>query len=70
MIKVARSEIGNYEEYNKKFKKDILEGWTFTEETIREKRYRNAPKEVFEYVIKKYSKLELLYSALNSLPYL
>ncbi len=67
-IKATRGEIGNYEEYNKNFKKDILEGWTFTEEIIREKKYinRNAPEEVFKYVIKRYSKLTLFYSESKS----
>ncbi len=44
-------------------REEILEGWTFTEDVIREKTYKNdnAPERVFGYVIKKYTKLELFF---------
>lgn len=67
-INSTRDKIGNYEKYNKEFKKDILQEWTFTEDVIREKAYRNrnAPEEVFGYVIEKYSKLKLYYAVMNN----
>lgn len=67
-IKEKRETIGNFDEYNKKFKEDILSGWTFTEETIHKKAYRNPqnPTLVFSYLNEKYKNLEDIYYALQS----
>lgn len=55
-ITVSRKEIGDFETYEKWFKADILKGWTFTEEIINEKKYRNKakPQYAFAYVVDKY----------------
>ncbi len=66
-IKATRESIGDYEEYNKKFKEDILTGWTFTEEAIKEKRYhsKEEPINAFSYLITKYSNLTPLYESIK-----
>lgn len=58
-IQVSRKSLGDYEQYDKAFKADILKGWTFTEEIVDTKKYRNKckPQYAFEYVLKKYNKL-------------
>ncbi len=40
-ISCKRSEIGEFDSYRKLFVNDILKNWTFTEEDINRKRYRN-----------------------------
>lgn len=71
-IEATRESIGNYEEYNKAFKEDILTGWTFDEEAIQGKRYHSKedPVNVFNYVIQKYNNLNSLYLSTkdNTLP--
>jgi 1-acyl-sn-glycerol-3-phosphate acyltransferase len=54
-IAAKRVDIGNYEN----FKRDILNGWTFTEDDIQRKAYRavNTPEYVFKYLIHKYNHL-------------
>jgi len=51
-ITISREDIGDYDEYESKFRQDILKGWTFTEDTIEKKKYRNRdkPQYVYEYV--------------------
>lgn len=58
-ITVSREEIGDFETYEKWFKADILKGWTFTEEIVNEKKYRNKakPQYAFVYVVERYRKL-------------
>ena len=57
-ITISRATIGDSETYEKWFKADVLKGWTFTEEIVNEKKYRNKekPQYVFAYVINKYKK--------------
>ena len=57
-ITISREEIGDFETYEKWFKADILKGWTFTEEIVNEKKYRNKakPQYAFAYVVDKYKK--------------
>lgn len=57
-ITISREEIGDFETYEKWFKADILEGWTFTEEIVNEKKYRNKakPQYAFACVVDKYKK--------------
>lgn len=52
-ITCQRSEIGDFDEYNTWFVNDILKDWTFTEEDINRKRYRDPlePEIVFGKVI-------------------
>lgn len=66
-ITTTRDTIGDYDEYNEEFKKEILSGWTFTEEAVKKKAYnnKNNPENVFAYVIKKYSNLEEIYAMTN-----
>jgi len=56
-IKVFRKEIGDYNSYDEVFKADILRGWTFTEEIVNSKKFRNKgkPQFAFSYVIDMYS---------------
>ena len=56
LISVSRSSIGDFDEYNQKYKDDILKSWTFNEKIIESKKYRNKdkPSYVFSYVVKKY----------------
>lgn len=56
-IMISREELDDYDEAENKFKQDILKGWTFTEETIEKKKYRNRdkPQYAFQYVLNKYS---------------
>lgn len=56
-ITVLRKEIGDYDIYESRFIQDILKGWTFTEQIIEQKKYRNKekPKYAFEYVVKRYT---------------
>lgn len=58
-IAISRAEIGDFDTYEKWFKADILKGWTFTEEIVNEKKYRNMakPQYAFAYVIERYRKL-------------
>lgn len=55
-IKVSRNSIGDYNSYDKEFKADILKGWTFTEEIVNEKKFRNKAKlqYAFSYVVNKF----------------
>ena len=57
-ITISRELIGDFEAYEKWFKADILKGWTFTEEIVNEKKYRNKvkPQYAFAYVVDKYKK--------------
>jgi len=66
-ITTTRDTIGDYEEYNEEFKKEILRGWTFTEEAVKKKAYnnKNKPENVFSYLIQKYSNLEEIYAMTN-----
>lgn len=58
LISVKRATIGDFDEYWNWFKSDVLDGWTFTESDIEQKRYRNKnkPQYVFSYVVDKYKK--------------
>jgi hypothetical protein len=58
-IAAKRVDIGNYETYYENFKRDILKGWTFTENDIQRKAYRSvdSPEYVFKYLIHKYNRL-------------
>ncbi len=58
-ITISREDLGDYDEYESKFKQDILKGWIFTEETIEKKKYinRDKPQYAYEYVLDKYSTL-------------
>lgn len=58
-ITIRRHDIGDYDKYEQKFKQDILKGWTFTEQIIEQKKYRNIdkPKYAYGYVKKKYAGL-------------
>lgn len=55
-ISVSRKSIGDYCAYDKVFKEDILRGWTFTEEIVNSKKYRNRakPQYAFSYVVDKH----------------
>lgn len=55
-ISVSRKSIGDYCAYDKVFKEDILRGWTFTEEIVNSKKYRNRakPQYAFSYVVDMY----------------
>lgn len=55
-ITITRKDIGDYNAYESWFIQDILKGWTFTEQIIEQKKYRNMdkPKYVFDYVVKKH----------------
>jgi 1-acyl-sn-glycerol-3-phosphate acyltransferase len=58
-IAAKRADIGNYETYYENFKRDILKGWTFTEDDIQRKAFKsvNSPEYVFKYLIHKYNHL-------------
>lgn len=61
LISIKRAALGDFDEYWKWFKDDVLDGWTFTERDIEQKRYRNRnkPQYVFGYLIDKYEKNSL-----------
>lgn len=66
-ITEKRENIGDYETYYKKFKEDILKGWTFTEDIIEEKKFRNRqkPKYAFSYLKTEYKNLDQYYRIMN-----
>lgn len=39
-----RADIGDFNDYHTKFKEDVLSGWTFTEEMIENKKFRDSTK--------------------------
>lgn len=65
-ITFERKSIGDFDEANKKFKKDILKGWNFTEEDIKRKGYidKMSPNQVYAYVL---DRLHYYYSRLDQL---
>lgn len=67
-ITTFRHEIGDYATYNKKFKEDILNGWTFTETSIKRKAFHNVqdPISAFSYIKLKYAKMLRIYDYLSS----
>lgn len=67
-ITTTREKIGDYETYSKKFKQEVLSGWTFTEENIREKSYRNPedPTIALACIQQKYSTLLIMNQQMNS----
>lgn len=67
-INIQRSEIDDYDEYNEQFKKDILTGWTFDEDSIKNKRFNSKedPNIVFDYVVKKYDNLISMYESIQN----
>lgn len=58
-ITISRKSIGDYETYYERWKKDILQEWTFTEKAIEEKKYRDfeKPEYAYAYVIDRYKSL-------------